>query len=74
MEGESCESGLIRAGSASVRRTLTGLDVQKRSRMLNFFHFLHTSDDTSTPHIILGMRFKDGLLGWITHVAFVTTD
>ncbi|CCM01526.1 uncharacterized protein FIBRA_03582 [Fibroporia radiculosa] len=54
--------------------TLAGLDAQTRSLMLDFLHSLHTSNDPSTPHIILGMRPKDGLPDWITHVALVTSD
>jgi len=51
---------------------LTGLDVETRELMLRFLRSVHTSQDRGSTHIILGMRNKDPLPEWITHVALVT--
>ncbi|KAF9811747.1 hypothetical protein IEO21_06470 [Rhodonia placenta] len=53
---------------------LTGLDVETRALMLEFLRSQHTSADPKSPHVVLGMRPKDPLPAWITHVALVTPE
>ncbi|OCH89415.1 P-loop containing nucleoside triphosphate hydrolase protein [Obba rivulosa] len=53
---------------------LTGLDTPTRTLLLSFLHALHTLDSPRSPHIILGMRIKDPLPDWISHIAVVRGD
>ncbi|PCH35667.1 nucleoside triphosphate hydrolase protein [Wolfiporia cocos MD-104 SS10] len=53
---------------------LTGLDVETRSLMVSVLHSYHASTEPQSPHIILGLRPKDPLPDWVTHLALVTAD
>ncbi|KZT72370.1 P-loop containing nucleoside triphosphate hydrolase protein [Daedalea quercina L-15889] len=53
---------------------LTGLDVETRATLSDFLHRKHSSTEPDSPHIILGMRSKDPIPDWITHIALVTPD
>ncbi|KAH9922131.1 P-loop containing nucleoside triphosphate hydrolase protein [Fomitopsis serialis] len=53
---------------------LTGLDVETRAVISDFLHRKHSSTEPDTPHVLLGMRAKDPIPDWITHVALVTPE
>ncbi|KXN85127.1 hypothetical protein AN958_11667 [Leucoagaricus sp. SymC.cos] len=47
---------------------LTGLDVLSRPKLLQLLHKLH---QTQKPRVILGLRTRDDIPEWITHLALV---
>lgn len=48
--------------------------MENRAMLSEFLRRKHTSTDLDSPHILLGMRPKDPIPDWITHIALVTPD
>jgi energy-coupling factor transporter ATP-binding protein EcfA2 len=61
-------SSYLPCSLVSLITTLAGLDIASRPKLLHLLHNLH---QTRRPRVILGLRTRDDIPEWITHIALV---